>query len=132
MIARRDLLVGLGAGGLLAGCDTVGSSPMARSLLFRGEDAHRSLQRLISDRGALAPQFTAADLSPIFRANGTRNPNTPEYNGWVANGFADWRLAIGGLVARPLSLTLGDLFALPQRVQITRHDCVEGWSAIGK
>lgn len=132
MIQRRTLIAGLGAGGLLGGCDTVGSHPLARSVLFTGEDMHRSLQRLISDRAALAPQYSAADLSPIFRSNGTRNPNTPEYNAWVANGFADWRLTVGGLVARPLSLTLGQLFALPQRVQITRHDCVEGWSAIGK
>ena len=132
LLKRRTVLAGLGAGGLLGGCDTVGNSPLARSVLFRGEDMHRSLQRLVGDRAALAPQFTAADLSPIFRANGTRNPNTPQYNAWVANGFADWRLQVGGMVARPLSLGLTELFALPQRVQITRHDCVEGWSAIGK
>jgi DMSO/TMAO reductase YedYZ molybdopterin-dependent catalytic subunit len=47
-------------------------------------------------------------------------------------GFADWRLRVDGLVVKPLSLSLADLRALPQRTQITRHDCVEGWSAIGK
>ena len=132
MIGRRNLIAGIGAGGLLAGCDTVIQSPAARSVLFTGEGMHRRLQRLITDRAALAPQFSAADLSPVFRANGTRNPNTPEYNGWAASGFADWRLAVTGLVQRPLSLSLPQLLALPHRVQITRHDCVEGWSAIGK
>ena len=41
-------------------------------------------------------------------------------------------MQVGGLVDRPLSLSIADLGAMPQRAQITRHDCVEGWSAIGK
>ena len=41
-------------------------------------------------------------------------------------------LVIDGLVERPLSLSLANLRAQPSRTQITRHDCVEGWSAIGK
>ena len=49
-----------------------------------------------------------------------------------AEHFADWRLAVDGLVARPLSIPIQTLRALPHRTQITRHDCVEGWSAIGK
>ena len=48
------------------------------------------------------------------------------------SAFADWRLNISGLVGRPLSLSLAQLHSLPHREQITRHDCVEGWSAIGK
>ena len=47
-------------------------------------------------------------------------------------GFADWKLKIDGLVDRPTELTLAELRNLPSRTQITRHDCVEGWSAIGK
>jgi len=39
---------------------------------------------------------------------------------------------VGGLVATPLSLGLEQLRAMPSRTQITRHDCVEGWSCIGK
>jgi DMSO/TMAO reductase YedYZ molybdopterin-dependent catalytic subunit len=50
----------------------------------------------------------------------------------VEQGFADWRLVVDGLVDRPMSLTLAELRALPARTQITRHDCVEGWSSIGK
>ena len=71
-------------------------------------------------------------MSPNFRVNGTRNPNTPDYNAHVAGRFTDWRVQVGGLVTRPLSLSIADLGAMPQRAQITRHDCVEGWSAIGK
>jgi len=131
MIARRNLLAG-GAGLLLAGCDRVVQIPAARKILFAGEDMQRGLQRALMDRGALAPEFRPDQRSPIFRANGTYDPGTPEYKVLAANRFADWRLAVGGLVERPLRLSLADLRALPNRSQITRHDCVEGWSAIGQ
>lgn len=128
---RRGILTG-GAGLLLAGCDRVAQIPAARRVLFSGETLHRGLQRAITDRAALAPEFSADQRSPIFRSNGTRNPGTPEYAAMVADRFAGWRLQVGGLVSRPLSLSLADLRALPNRAQITRHDCVEGWSAIAK
>ena len=59
-------------------------------------------------------------------------PANPQYLALAAGGFADYRLAVGGLVEKPASLSLAELRALPSRTQITRHDCVEGWSAIGK
>ena len=127
MITRRTLLVGTGAT-LLAGCDSLTNSPT----LMGAEDAHRFLQRSITGRAALAREFRADQRSPIFRVNGTGNPNTPEYNALAANRFADWRLRVDGLVARPMRLSLAQIQSLPQRAQITRHDCVEGWSAIGK
>jgi DMSO/TMAO reductase YedYZ molybdopterin-dependent catalytic subunit len=46
--------------------------------------------------------------------------------------FSDYRLTVTGLVDAPQSLSLADLGALPSRTQITRHDCVEGWSCIAK
>ncbi len=130
-IDRRTLIGGLAAG-LVAGCDTLAADPAARDLLYSSEHAHRWLQRALTDRTALAREFAPDQRSPVFRANGTRNPDTPEYNAQAAANFADWRIAIDGLVARPLSLSLAQLRAMPARAQITRHDCVEGWSAIGK
>ncbi|ATY33848.1 molybdopterin-binding protein [Sphingomonas psychrotolerans] len=127
MISRRTLLIGTGAS-LLPGCDSLTDSPA----LLSAEEAHLFLQRSITGRAALARQFRPDQRSPIFRVNGTANPNTPEYNALAANRFADWRLRVDGLVARPLSLSLAQIRSLPQRAQITRHDCVEGWSAIGK
>lgn len=131
MIRRRDLVVGGGAL-LLGGCDRVLEVPAAKRLLFSGENFHRGLHRAITDRTALAREYAAADLSPVFRVNGTHNPGTPEYGALAANGFADWRLRVGGLVDRPLALSLAQLRSMPLREQITRHDCVEGWSAIGR
>ena len=58
-------------------------------------------------------------------------PGTADYARLLADGFRDWRLEVAGLVRRPLALSLSQLQAMPQRTQITRHDCVEGWSAIG-
>lgn len=135
MIARRSLLTGgvAGAGGLLlAGCDKVVQIPAARRILFAGEDMHRGLQRALMDRGALAPEYSRAQMSPIFRSNGTADPGTPAYRALAAGNFADYRLTVGGLVDRPLSLSLAQIRAMPARTQITRHDCVEGWSAIGQ
>jgi DMSO/TMAO reductase YedYZ molybdopterin-dependent catalytic subunit len=50
----------------------------------------------------------------------------------VQHHFVDWRVTVGGLVVKPTRFSLADLRAMPSRTQITRHDCVEGWSAIGK
>lgn len=127
MITRRGLIV-TGGASLLAGCDSWTGS----KLLLGAEDAHHFLQRSVTGRAALAHEFRPDQRSPRFRTNGTANPNTPEYNALASNNFADWRLQVGGLVQRPLSLSLAQLRSLPQRAQITRHDCVEGWSAIGK
>jgi DMSO/TMAO reductase YedYZ molybdopterin-dependent catalytic subunit len=134
MITRRTLVGSLATGGglLLSGCDALDGSPKFREALRTGERLTIRAQRLIVDRTALAREFTAADLSPIFRANGTRMPASPEYAAHAANRFADWRLTVDGLVARPLTLSLSQLGVMPARTQITRHDCVEGWSAIGK
>ena len=73
-----------------------------------------------------------ADIAPVFRANGTLNPSTDDYSVHVADGFEDWRIEVGGLVEKPLTLSLAELRAMPSRTQITRHDCVEGWSCIGE
>lgn len=130
MITRRSLLI-TGAGGLLAGCDSVIGNPQGRALLESNEDAHQFLQRSIMG-DAMAREFRDDQLSPRFRVNGSKSGGTPEYEALAANKFADWRLRVDGLVQRPLALSLPDLRSMPQRAQITRHDCVEGWSAIGK
>ena len=73
-----------------------------------------------------------ADISRDFRANGSTDPDDPTYIAHAKNGFVDWKLVVGGLVEKPLELSLAELRAMPSRTQITRHDCVEGWSCIGK
>ena len=132
---RRGLLgsLGAGAGGLLlSGCDRIAASPKVQAVLGLGEGLTMRAQRLVTDRTALAPEFTAAQMSPVFRTNGNTMPGSDAYQAHVAHNFADWRLQVDGLVRRPLSLSLAQIRAMPARTQITRHDCVEGWSAIGR
>lgn len=131
---RRFLARALAGAGavLLGGCDRLSRTEWFPKLLGAAEPLSRAAQRLVTPRAALAQEFGEADLSPRFRSNGTGNPADPAYQALVRNDFADWRLEVGGLVEAPRSLSLADIRALPARTQITRHDCVEGWSAIGK
>ena len=136
MMPRRELIVragGLAAAlPLLGACDAINDAPAVRKILSMGEKMNRASQRALMDRNALAREFTRADVSPVFRSNGTSLPPGEAYAAHAARGFADWRVTVDGLVARPLSLSMADIRAMPQRTQITRHDCVEGWSAIGE
>lgn len=127
---RRGILAGLGAM-VVGGCAEVADSSPGRAVFGAAERFHRRSQRALTGK-ALAPEFDRSLISRTFRGNGSTSVDTPEYAAAVANGFADWRLAVSGLVAHPLVLSLDNILRLPQRTQITRHDCVEGWSAIGE
>ncbi len=134
IITRRKLITGaaIGAGGLLSGCDALNRNPLFQNILASAETANFVVQRTLGDRMELASEYRMADLSPTFRANGTRDPASPEYDASAAQGFADWRLRLTGLFRKPQQFSLAAVQSLPQRTQITRHDCVEGWSAIGQ
>ena len=130
---RKALQIGAaGAGGLLlSGCDALNDSTPFKDGLAGVGRLHELTQRaIIGD--SLAREFTEADMSPVFKANGSLRVPDPAYRNLLAGGFAQWALRVDGLVHRPLALPLTALQAMPQRTQITRHDCVEGWSAIGK
>lgn len=132
---RRRWLSGLAAGAagtMLSACDKLTMNPAVQQGLARAEGLTRRAQRLLVDRKALAREFTEAEISSDFRPNGSISPGDADYRALVEAGFADWRLTIDGLVERPMALTLAELRGLPARTQITRHDCVEGWSSIGK
>ncbi len=132
---RRGFLArGLAAAStmLLGGCEDLSDQPWVRRVLDSAETLTRVTQRALLTPQALAREYSEADLSKEFKANGSTDPQEADYLAHVKNGFADWTLAIGGLVEQPLSLSLEELRAMPSRTQITRHDCVEGWSCIGK
>jgi DMSO/TMAO reductase YedYZ molybdopterin-dependent catalytic subunit len=132
-LSRRSLLKAAGGFGaaLLTGCDEITQSATPRRILASAEKLNIAVQRGLG-RKALATEFGEGDLSASFRANGTTNPDTQTYKALAGQGFAEWRLDVGGLVSRPAQLSMTDLRSLPSRTQITRHDCVEGWSCIGK
>jgi DMSO/TMAO reductase YedYZ molybdopterin-dependent catalytic subunit len=132
--SRRRLLRGAMAGagmGLLAGCDALSKRDGFVDVLALAEPLSQRVQRLLTgDR--LAAEFPRSMISPVFRPNGSTNPKTPEYLAIKADGFRSYRLQVRGMVERPLEFSLDALRALPARTQVTRHDCVEGWSVIGQ
>ena len=134
-INRRGLMTRLLAGAgvaVLSGCEKLTETTWFPKLLGLGEKTTYKIHRLILSRKAMAQEFAAADLSPQFRSNGTSTPNNPAYLTLAAAEFRNFRLEVGGLVEKPMSFSLADLREFPSRTQITRHDCVEGWSAIGR
>jgi DMSO/TMAO reductase YedYZ molybdopterin-dependent catalytic subunit len=86
---------------------------------------------VIGTRG-LAREYRDADVDRNFRVNGLDTPSDATYATLGRGGFREYRLIVDGLVERPQKLSLAELRAAGDRTQITRHDCVEGWSAIGK
>ncbi len=134
-LTRRRFLIGstLGASALtLSGCDLFDQNDKVAGVIRSAETLTMKAQRLLQGRDALAREFSEADISPSFRVNGTSSPDSEEYAELLEGRFTKWRLTIDGLVERPLQISLDDLKKLPARTQVTRHDCVEGWSAIGK
>jgi DMSO/TMAO reductase YedYZ molybdopterin-dependent catalytic subunit len=134
LLTRRRFIIGstVGAGAIALGFGALEQNTDLANVLRSAETLTMKTQRLLLGRDTLAREFTEADISPSFRINGTSMPSSEEYAALSEGKFADWRLKIDGLVARPQEFSLADLKKLPARMQITRHDCVEGWSAIGK
>jgi DMSO/TMAO reductase YedYZ molybdopterin-dependent catalytic subunit len=130
---RRFLATGIAAPTLaLGGCDWLGASPRFRDLVLgSGEWLSYRAHRLIG-ADALAEEFPPTAMSPVFRTNGNTRPRAAAWAEQASRGFAGWRLTVDGAVEAPARFTLAELQAMPARSQITRHDCVEGWSAIGK
>lgn len=131
---RRTLktLLTLGGTFLLGGCDRLSRSNWFPAILASADTLNYQIQRALTPRDGLAREYLPEDISAEFRANGNTNPDTQSYRALVADNFVNFSLPVGGLVSNPESLRMSDIRALPSRTQITRHDCVEGWSAIGK
>jgi DMSO/TMAO reductase YedYZ molybdopterin-dependent catalytic subunit len=138
-LTRRRFLTAasLGISGVaLSGCDAFDflqdRDNGVRNFLEGTNDLTYRAQRLIAGRSSLAQEFTETDIRQPQRPNGITAPNDSVYKGLQAGDFADWRLEVVGLVEKPLALTRQQLIDMPSRTQITRHDCVEGWSCIAK
>lgn len=131
---RLFLRLGLASFGaaILSACDRLSHNETFVDMLQSAQKVSHKVQNLVTGRKALAQEFTEADIAPSFRSNGTQLPNSRRYQELAKTDFANWALEVGGLVEKPIRLSLAELKAMPSRTQITRHDCVEGWSAIGK
>lgn len=139
LITRRNFLRGTGlvaASTTLAGCDQFDflrdRDGAARNFLEGANSLTYHAQRLLLGRDALAREYAESEIRQGQRPNGSRNPSSSEYRTMANGNFASYRLEIGGLVENPVSFSLNELRNMPARTQITRHDCVEGWSCIAK
>ncbi len=125
---RRNFLRGaasLGVLTLLTGCDII-DGDAAEGVLRKISEFNDGAQAALFSRTKLAPTFKESDITRPF-----------PFNAYYAEDEAPtvdpatYKLEISGLVDNKKPWSLGDLHALPEVSQITRHVCVEGWSAIG-
>lgn len=127
-LSRRRFIAGgasLGALTMLTGCD-VTDSFSAESMLVQISKFNDAVQAAIFNPNTLAPTFPESAITRPFPFNGYYAlDDAPKVDG------ATWKLEVRGLVENKKSWTLDELYKLPQEKQITRHICVEGWSAIG-
>ncbi len=140
LITRRKLITtGLATAAGLAGvaaaakiADRYGFIPPDhRGIFGAGETLTYAAQRILMSRHSMAREFSRSEISKVVPVNG-KHPQTDEYQRLLAGGFADWKLTIDGLVARPASFSLADLKRLPAYTQITHQACEEGWSFIAE
>ena len=127
--ARRAFLqrsLTLGGVAMLSGCNLVDGNSIDTALASISRLNDRA-QGLLFDPSRLAPTYPDSMVRRPFPFNAYYGESQVR----VVDGEA-WRLEVTGLVADKRQWTLADLHAMPQQEQITRHICVEGWSAIGK
>ena len=128
-LSRRQFLqrsLSLGGLSLLTGCNISDQASVDAALATVSRFNDR-VQGWLFDPSRLAPTYPDSMITRPFPFNAYYGENEVEQ----VDGDA-WRLELSGLVANKKPWSLPQLRALPQRTQVTRHICVEGWSAIGK
>jgi len=128
---KRTLFLASGSA-LLAGCSTVTNGLTQNNAVMRVLGSAEGLNHLVIGTRGSAQLFSEKDIDRDFRVNGLNTPADSRYQTFVRENFASYSMPVTGKVERPQSFTLSELRALSSLNQITRHDCVEGWSAIGK
>ncbi|MDA7511016.1 molybdopterin-dependent oxidoreductase [bacterium] len=137
---RRALIGGMAAigGGLGLSRLELTLPPTYDHLLRMGDAFTYGVHRVLLSGKALAREYPRSYISS-FPATGTLDPANPSganpseaYGKIKQNNFPEWRLSVEGAVGNPSTFSLKELKAFPSRVQITKHICGEGWSAIGE
>ncbi len=138
-IARRRFMTAatLGVSGItLSGCNAfdrlLDRDDAVRNVLEKANSLTYRMQRLLGGGHSMAKEFAESEIRQGQRSNGDTDPTDEDYVALKDGGFKDYKLEVAGLVNKPQSFSLADLKSMPSRTQITRHDCVEGWSCIAK
>ena len=139
IFSRRTFLTGSAAGVsslVLAGCDQFDflgqRDHPVRDVIERANSLTYQAQRLLGGQSALSATYDEAEIRQPQRPNGSTDPQTDDYLMLKANNFADYKFRVTGLVENQLTFSLDELRNMPAQSQVTRHDCVEGWSCIAK
>jgi DMSO/TMAO reductase YedYZ molybdopterin-dependent catalytic subunit len=139
-LSRRKLLTG----GIAAAAGVSGLTVAARiasryglvppdsgGIWGLGETLNYATQRLLMSHHSRAREFNRSEISKVVPVSGPP-PETDDYHRLLSGKFADWRLTVDGMVARPTSFSLDELKRFPSRSQITHQACEEGWSFIAE
>ncbi len=129
---KRGLFVASSMAAVLAGCDRVSNALNDAAPVRKVIDSAEQLDLLVIGTRGRAKLYRERDITTDFPTNGNDTPSDPGYQRLVAGRFADYRLSVDGLVEHPGHFDLRQLGALAKLTEITRHDCVEGWSVVGK
>ncbi len=129
---KRRLFLATSISSALTACAPIGTAlnnnPAFHALLGSAQGLNHGF---IGTHG-LAREYADRDVDRIFRVNGLPTPSDARYIDLLKRDFRNYALVVDGAVDQKQMLSLDSLAALPQVTQTTRHDCVEGWSAIGK
>jgi DMSO/TMAO reductase YedYZ molybdopterin-dependent catalytic subunit len=129
---KRGLFVASSIAMALAGCDRVTNSLNESAPVRAVLDSAERLDDLVIGTRGMAKLYRERDVTIDFPTNGNDTPSDPAYQRLVSDRFSTYRLRVSGLVDHPATFDLRQMHALAGLTQITRHDCVEGWSVVGK
>ena len=129
---KRELFIAGTISAALAACSPIGTAlnrnKHFQDMLTGGEFVS---YKLIGTHG-MAKEYPDSAIDRQYRVNGLATPSDAYYTGLVASQFRNYRMVVDGAIENRHVFTLGELQAMSQVTQTTRHDCVEGWSVIGK
>jgi DMSO/TMAO reductase YedYZ molybdopterin-dependent catalytic subunit len=135
-ISRRKLITSAiasaaGVAGAAVAVDKLGLIPPAYQLPYAlGDSLTYASQRLLTNH-TMAREFSRDQISRVPFPNPTA-PKTEAFKKHEAAGFADWKLVVSGMVARPATFSIPDIKKFPASSQITQIACEEGWSYVAE
>jgi len=129
---KRRLFIASSLSAALAGCGAIGTKLNDEKHVHDVLTSAEALNNAVIGTHGRVREYKPSDISAFFPIDSLDTPSDALYTKLVRTAFAGYRLRVDGMVDRPQNLSLKQLESLPQQQQITRHDCVEGWSAIAQ
>lgn len=129
---KRRLFIASTISSALAACSPIGTALNNNAGFHKLLGTPERVNHALIGTHGMAREYRDADIDRNFRVNGLATPSDANYSTLVKAHFRPYRLIVDGAVEHRQAFTLDALEKMSQVTQITRHDCVEGWSAIGK